>query len=347
MLSVVRIALVLASCIAVVLGLPLDARQEVAAGEYAGYLFAYFTGEGTSTGEQIYFSVSRGTDALHWITLNNNKPILSSNLGTKGVRDPTVIRVGSGFRIVATDLRMHRNGDWGAAVRNGSRSLVIWESEDLVDWSKPRLVEVSPPTAGMTWAPESVYDPATQQFRVFWASAMYPESDPAHVSPSYHRILSSRTSDFRSFSAATTYIDRGWSVIDTTMVVAADGTWHRFSKDERGTSSTNPNGKFIFQESAPGYEGPWAPVAEGIGRNAIGRGEGPTVFPSLTERGKWYMFIDEFGGRGYVPFECTDLSSGRWVVAKNYALPARPRHGSVVPITQAEMGALLAKWGPK
>lgn len=38
--------------------------------EYAGYLFAYFTGEGTADGEQIRYALSRGNDALHWRELN-------------------------------------------------------------------------------------------------------------------------------------------------------------------------------------------------------------------------------------------------------------------------------------
>ncbi|WP_367324079.1 family 43 glycosylhydrolase [Streptomyces sp. HUAS ZL42] len=33
---------------------------------YAGYLFAYFTGEGTADGEQIRYALSRGNDPLHW-----------------------------------------------------------------------------------------------------------------------------------------------------------------------------------------------------------------------------------------------------------------------------------------
>ncbi|GAA3333847.1 hypothetical protein GCM10020331_099510 [Ectobacillus funiculus] len=54
------------------------------------------------------------------------------------------------------------------------------------------------------------------------------------------------------------------------------------------------------------------------------------------------MFIDEFGGRGYVPFETTNLQSGEWKMSTNYSLPARPRHGTVMPVTKSEYEALLA-----
>ena len=51
--------------------------------KYAGYLFAYFTGEGTADGEQIRYALSRGNDALHWRELNAGKPVLTSTIGEK------------------------------------------------------------------------------------------------------------------------------------------------------------------------------------------------------------------------------------------------------------------------
>lgn len=42
--------------------------------KYAGYLFAYFTGEGTADGEQIRYALSRGNDPLHWRELNAGGP---------------------------------------------------------------------------------------------------------------------------------------------------------------------------------------------------------------------------------------------------------------------------------
>lgn len=60
--------------------------------KYAGYLFAYFTGEGTADGEQIRYALSRGNDPLHWRELNAGSPVLTSTIGEKGLRDPFVIR---------------------------------------------------------------------------------------------------------------------------------------------------------------------------------------------------------------------------------------------------------------
>src|SRR3954449_6919282 len=80
---------------------------------YAGYLFAYFTGEGTADGEQIYFALSQGNDPLRWRAPAAG-PALRSAVGTKGARDPFVIRSprGDRFYLIATDLRMYGRDDW-------------------------------------------------------------------------------------------------------------------------------------------------------------------------------------------------------------------------------------------
>ena len=49
---------------------------------YAGYLFSYFTGEGTANGEQVYFGLSQGNDPTRWRQLNGGQPVLTSTVGT-------------------------------------------------------------------------------------------------------------------------------------------------------------------------------------------------------------------------------------------------------------------------
>ncbi|WP_199442176.1 glycoside hydrolase family 43 protein [Umezawaea beigongshangensis] len=308
-----------------------------AAAAYEGYLFAYFTGEGTADGEQVHFAVSRGNDPLRYDVLNGGRPALVSTVGTKGVRDPFVMRKQDGtFVLVATDLRMYRGPSWDQVQRTGSRSIVVWESADLVTWSAPRAVVVADSTAGNVWAPEAYYDPALGKYVVFWASKLYAASDPDHTASTYNRMLYATTTDFRTFSAPKVWVDPGYSVIDST-VIGHDGTYHRFTKDERSSSTGSPCGKFVLQERATSLTSTsYSPVAECIGKGVIGQGEGPLIFKSNTEN-RWYLFVDEFTGRGYVPFESTDLASGRWTEVTGAQLPASPRHGAVVPITKAEL----------
>ncbi|MDX3843723.1 family 43 glycosylhydrolase [Streptomyces europaeiscabiei] len=310
-----------------------------------GYMFSYFTGEGTSDGEQLYAALSKGNDPLKWRELNEGKPVLTSTLGEKGLRDPFIIRSPEGdkFYQIATDLRIYGNGDWDASQRTGSKSIMVWESTDLVNWTNQRLVKVSPDSAGNTWAPEAYYDEQLGEYVVFWASKLY--DNEAHSGDTYNRMMYATTRDFYTFSEPKVWVDRGYSVIDST-VIQHDGEYYRLSKDERNNSSSTPNSKFIFEEKSDSLRDlSWTAVAEGIGKGAMSAAEGPLVFKSNTED-KWYAFLDEFGGRGYIPFETTDLDTGVWTPSTGYDLPSKPRHGTVLPVTQAEYDRLLKTYQP-
>ena len=54
--------------------------------------------------------------------------------------------------------------------------MVVWESEDLVNWSEPWLADAVPEGAGCYWAPECIWDPEKNAFMVFDASSI-PEDD--------------------------------------------------------------------------------------------------------------------------------------------------------------------------
>ena len=95
-----------------------------------GYLFVHFTGE-EKLGEQIYFALSR--DGLHWMDLNNGNPVLLSDIGEKGVRDPFILRnpLNGRYVIIATDLRIEAGKGWKAAEEAGSRGSRQQESHRM------------------------------------------------------------------------------------------------------------------------------------------------------------------------------------------------------------------------
>ncbi len=324
------------------------APAQPAAAPYVGYVFSYFTGNSVA-GEKIYFAASRGNTALKWDELNNGQPVIESTKGTLGLRDPFLIRSPGGdrFFLIATDLSIGRNGDWDAAQRRGSRYLEVWESTDLVNWSEQRHVLVSPETAGNTWAPEAYWDTELQSYVVFWASKLYAADDPGHTGSTYNRMLYATTQDFRTFSAPAIWQDRGESRIDST-VIRESGTYYRFTKDEGGGGTGCSD---IIQEKSssltavdlPGQP-KWAMQDSCIGRDAgTSAVEGPTVFkanPGDTSGSKYYLFVDEYGGRGYIPLGTNDLEAPDWKVPTKYSLPSSPRHGTVLPVTQAELDRL-------
>jgi hypothetical protein len=290
-----------------------------------GYLFVTFKGEQTPMTEQIYFALSK--DGRQWQALNDAEPVLVSKLGEKGVRDPYILRShdGSKFYMIATDLSIHLTRDWKRAVEEGSRSLVVWESTDLVDWSRPRLVKVAPPDAGCTWAPEAVYNEETKDYLVFWASTT--RSDKF----SKHRIWACRTTDFKTFGKPFIYIDKPTTIIDTT-IIRDGGKYYRFTKDEKF--------KAITLEVSEKLKGPWEEI-EGFSLAQLRGYEGPECYmvepPADGKPATWCLILDYYSkGQGYQPFITNDLAGGQFTPGEGFSFPFHFRHGSVLRITDEE-----------
>lgn len=308
-----------------------------------GYVFVYFTGNGAGQ-ENIFLAASEGNNVLSWRELNNNQPILTSSEGTGGLRDPFMMRSHEGdkFFLLATDLKIS-DTTWEESWRFGSLHLEIWESPDLIHWSEQRHTLVSLPTAGMTWAPEAYYDESIGEYVVYWASRMYAEDDPNHEVPTYARILYATTTDFVTFSDPVVWQESN-DRIDSTVIKDGD-YYHRFTKD---FGLTPADCQDILQETSfelRAGQASWNLTTNCIGANAgLGAVEGPSIFksnPGDVHGEKFYLFVDEFNGRGYVPLETTDLLHPDWKVSQNYSLPRSPRHGSVVPVTAEELALVI------
>ena len=292
-----------------------------------GYLFATFKGEQTAITEQVYFAVSR--DGYHWEVLHDGDPALVSTVGQKGVRDPYLLRAPdrSKYYLIATDLSVHRlNHDWGQAVTRGSRALIVWESDDLVRWSRPRRVEVAPADAGCAWAPEAVWDEEAGNYLVFWASTTKRDDFAKH------RIWAARTEDFKRFGEPFVYIESPTTIIDTTIVKEGD-QYVRFSKDEHEKSIVMENGSAI--------DGPWRQVPDFSLAELTGY-EGPQVYILKPAEGDqpatWCLILDHYAeGRGYQPYVTNNLLEGQFSPAgEAFHFPFHFRHGSVLPLTEEE-----------
>ena len=153
------------------------AAPKVADKDYCGYLFCHFTGqEGNTTDEQIYFALADKGQGLKFQDMSQS-PILTSNVGDNGVRDPFIYRSPENdtYYIIATDLSVKNRGGWKTNhdyTRKGSHSITLWESHDLKNWSEPRLIEVAAPNAGMAWAPEMIYHEETGQYVIYFSSTI-------------------------------------------------------------------------------------------------------------------------------------------------------------------------------
>ena len=296
--------------------------------DMSAYLFVHFVDtQEDATREQIYFSVSK--DGKTWTTLNNKQPYLTSNVGTQGVRDPYILRGEDGkFFIIATDLSVYNlKNNWTAAAQQGSKSIVVWESSDLVNWSEASLVKINNDNAGCTWAPEACYDPEKDEYMVFWASVV---SDDSYQK---YRIYRSYTKDFKTFSVPELYIEEPNAVIDTT-IIDHEGTYYRFTKNEAKSS--------ITMQECTSLSGDWKDVAN-YNLGSMTGYEGPTIY-KLNGKNEWCLLLDYFSkSKGYKPFVTTDITKGEFTADSDFSFDGTYRHGTVMPITQAEYESLTAE----
>lgn len=303
--------------------------------EKVGYIYAYFRGSvnGEKEVQRIHLAIS--DDGLNWRDLNGNFPVIESGLGTKGLRDPYIIRSyeGDKFYLMATDLDAN-GGQWSQYGSNGSKSLMFWESDDLVNWSEQRMIQVSDDTMGCTWAPEAIYDEETKQYVIYWASSELTNSGRKSV-------FYATTRDFVTFSEPKVFVDgnKNSTVIDTSMVKGDDGRYYRFTKRE----STNS----VFMEVSDSVLGEYTEVDSNI--TSITGVEGPAIFKMID--GRYCLMLDGYTGAnsgiGFFPLITDDLASGQFTrLTTGYKMPTGAKHGVMLTVTENEYNAVMEKWGP-
>ena len=205
-----------------------------------GYLLVHFIEDPDGYAEKIYMDISDGDNPHRWVPLNDGKPVLASHLGTTGVRDPHIIRnpdTGTWY-IIATDLRVFGGdgGGWYEWSHHASTNLIIWESDDLLHWSEPRMLDVSRKPdgshleLGMAWACECLWVPdyypqghhgGRGAFVMYWSSTVFNDADKAHDDKNvYCTVLWGATTDFTqdTFEYGGVFIDNHGDAIDTTMI---------------------------------------------------------------------------------------------------------------------------------
>lgn len=299
------------------------------------YLFTHFKGtQKTPDDEQIYFAVSK--DGYKWHNLNGGKPVLRSVLGEGGVRDPHILRSADGkrFFLIATDLYIY--GKWGETKegwyrcqREGSKSIMIWESTDLVNWSEQRMIRVAADDAACAWAPEAIYDEKTNDYLVYWSSRC------GFDDCKKQRIYKAHTKDFITFTAPEIYIERDFSVIDTSILIAND-RYYRFTK--------NHDAAAIFMEVCDDPEGDFEEIKTFSMRGVQGY-EGPTAY-RMNDGETYCILMDAFASDGgYQPFLTKDPDCGIVTPQEGFETPDLFRHGTVLPITGEEYDRLVDAYG--
>lgn len=299
------------------------------------YLFTYFTGNDPQK-EQICYALS--DDGYNWTPLNNGSPVIISDTVayTGCVRDPHILRCQDGktFYMVATDMKS--NLGWSS-----NRGMVLMKSTDLVHWSHatihfPTRFPKTWRNVQRVWAPETVYDNKTGKYIVFYSLLS--------TTNRYDKIYYSYANDdFTDISEPRLLFDDGRAAIDGDIVFNdADGLYHLFYKSEAGGGIFQATTKSITPEAGQKDGSQWTKLPDRVevSKTAV---EGVGVQKAIDGQ-SWIVMYDCYS-RGFYQFcKSTDLKTFTFVQDTKTEGVFTPRHGTIIPITQAEKDRLLKEF---
>ena len=214
-------------------------------------------------GNSVNYYIKEGTNVED--TVKGDASVLFPFEGRdQGIRDPYMLRGskkdGSDADkvwLLATDLNImdevyggnqaaNKDGDWGLMTHgDGSMNLFVYETEDFVNWER-RYIDVGTEIgAGAAWAPEAIYNPAKDNYLVYWSCRVSADDY------SRNRLYCNETSDFKTFGPTKLYeaepfYDKNWK---PNGVASADDGYGNIDtsqlwipeRDENG-NVTNPYG---------------------------------------------------------------------------------------------------------
>lgn len=278
---------------------------------------------------RLYYSVS--TNGLHWNLLNGGRRIFNDYRG-----HPDLCRGHDGrFYLI------------GNIIRN--EDITLWVSTNLVTWSKlrdlrPDLSRVPDFKTTLRYhgAPKIYFDEGSRLYLVTWHTPSLP-GDPKDPEAHWRsmRTLFMTSKDLVTFTEPRRFFSFDMATIDV-IVRREDNRCFAIIKDEMYPSFDWPTGKSIRIAASDNLLGPYSLPSPRISPNFR---EAPTVIPRLDGPG-WYLYSEQYPAVSYTLATAPKLD-GPWhdVYWQDYSVPANARHGSMIPITRAEMDALLAAFG--
>ena len=228
-----------------------------------GYAAANFKGD-SGNDEQIWMSSTQSSNFFSFQVRNNGNAVLANDADTGGLRDAYILRshYGDKYYLIATDLKVYAAGaGWGNVQSHGSTKVEVYESKDLMNWTRTNGegnggITINDEYAGMTWAPEAYWDDDLNAYVVFFSSRLYndkehtdPYTNPTTSHSSYAQVRYAITRDFVHFTPPSKWQDTGYARIDST-VMKIGSYYYRLTKNEEDGSAGNyiTTGKSIFLE---------------------------------------------------------------------------------------------------
>ena len=223
---------------------------------------------------------------------------------------------------------------------SSNRGMVLMKSTDLVNWthSTVNFPTKYPKTWGnviRVWAPETIYDKQAKRYMVFYSLRT---SDPNSFDRIYYSYVND---DFTDLIGEPQFLfDSGTATIDGDIVFNdADGRYHLFYKSEGGRGIYQATSKTLTAQPGQRPGSQWTKIEGNVDqtKEAV---EGVGVCKTIDGK-SWIVMYDCYG-RGHYQF-CKSDDLKTFKVVQNTATKGKftPRHGTIIPITQAEKDRLL------
>lgn len=303
------------------LALATAARPASAAAD-AAYVMGYFTESPNKTADRYALHLAVSQDGLHWTPLNQGNPVATPTAGTRGLRDPFILRKqAGGFVVLATDLT-------GTDFTQQNQYIHAWDSADLTFFTGYRRLKMhSMPTH--TWAPEAFWDAARGQYGIVY-SARNANRDGIWVN---------YTADFATVGAPQLFFDPGFDVLDATVHVGSGANYLYYKSFADGRLYGARSSSLAPRSFDRGT------YTSGVVSGGI---EAPIVVKA-HDRDEWWLWGDSFSpvnGELYA-WRSGNIGSNSWsaLTKAQYTQPVNAKHPTICGITAAEHAALLSRWG--
>ncbi len=290
------------------------------------YLFCHFVGNGKGE-ESIHFAASE--DGYNFRPLNGGRQIIEQKFGKKCVRDPYIFKGKDGFYyIIGTDMRCEEG--W-----TSNHALVTWKSSDLVEWTDETIIDIRNfggefAHTTRAWAPQAIWDKEKQAYMIYWAHSTQENDVAGH----YY----AHSTDLKTMTEPKPLYGReGIQCIDGDIIYCEkDGYYYLYFKEDI-------HQKIAYVRSK-NLTGPYkdTPVTVSLSENGV---EGSSMY-QISGTDTWVMLMDEYGKGRFFAQQTTDMINFKALAPETYGFEkVRPRHGSVVAISDEEYERLVAAFG--
>ena len=273
--------------------------------------FSYFKGNGED-GLHLAFS----EDGYTWNTLKNDETFLKPAVGESVLmRDPCII--------YGPDQQFHMV--WTAGWTE--KGIGYASSKDLISWSEQQYIPVMEHEnlARNCWAPEIIYDEEEKQYMIFWSTTIpgrFSETDSSGDDGYNHRMYYTTTKDFDTFTKTKLLYDRGFNVIDGS-IIKLKNRYILFLKDETRWPEPEKN---IRWAASLNLTGPYSDASEPI--TGAYWAEGPTC---IKTGDKYIVYFDKYRDKAMGAVESGDLQNWKDISDK-LSFTGGVRHGTVFKV---------------